>query len=187
MWVGGERQVSLATRVKQQVFQFVELESLPDLPAHSDFGASRTTRGDEQTYLRRRVAARFAEADISGAVRELASSDGLAPQDDTTLADLRSKHPPAPNDLELPDPPSDVEVPMVASEADTKRAFPSGILWWPGWPPPESFEGIDWPCLSGGRVTVSDHCNQVHQYDFERRSAWFCTGNFLWCYFVCLK
>ena len=124
---GGERQVSLATRVKQQVFQFVELESLPDLPAHSDFvaGASRTTRGDEQAYLRRRVAAKFAEADISGAVRELASSDGLAPQDDITLADLRSKHPPAPNDLELPDPPSDVEVPMVASEADTKRAINS--------------------------------------------------------------
>ena len=124
---GGERQVSLATRVKQQVFQFVDLESLPDLPAHSDFvaGASRTARGDEQAYLRRRVAAKFAEADISGAVRELASSDGLAPQDDTTLADLRSKHPPAPNDLVLPDPPSDVEVPMVASEADTKRAINS--------------------------------------------------------------
>ena len=41
-------------------------------------------RGGDET-LKRRVAAKFAEGDVSGAVRELASAEGLAPQDGDTL------------------------------------------------------------------------------------------------------
>ena len=36
------------------------------------------------------------EGDVSGAVRELASAEGLAPQDGDTLRALKEKHPSAP-------------------------------------------------------------------------------------------
>ena len=41
------------------------------------------------------VAAKFAEGDVSGAVRELASTEGLTPQDGDTLRALKEKHPSA--------------------------------------------------------------------------------------------
>ena len=43
--------------------------------------------------LRRRVDAKFSEGDVSGAVRELSGSDGLAPRKEETLRVLQSKHP----------------------------------------------------------------------------------------------
>ena len=62
----------------------------------------RLIRGGDET-LKRRVAAKFAEGDVSGAVRELASAEGLAPQDADTLRALKEKHPSAPENLSLPD------------------------------------------------------------------------------------
>ena len=77
--------------------------------------------GDET--LKRRVAAKFAEGDVSGAVRELASAEGLAPQDGDTLGALKEKHPSAPENLSLPDPPDGSVVPAVASEEDARKGI----------------------------------------------------------------
>ena len=49
--------------------------------------------------LKRRVAAQFVEGEVRGAVRELASAEGLAPQDGDTLRALKEKHPSAPENL----------------------------------------------------------------------------------------
>ena len=64
----------------------------------TDLPAVRVTtrRGDEvrggDETLKRRVAAKFTEGDVSGAVRELASAEGLALQDGDTLRALKEKH-----------------------------------------------------------------------------------------------
>ena len=82
-------------------------------------GRYRVRGGDET--LKRRVAAKFPEGDASGAVRELASAEGSAPQDGDTLRALKEKHPPAPKNLNLPDPPDGSKVPAVAKEDVRKR------------------------------------------------------------------
>ena len=69
-------------------------------------------RGLDDT-LKRRVAAKFAEGDGSGAVRELASVEGLAPQDGDTLRALKQKHTSSPENLSLSDPPDGYVVPAV--------------------------------------------------------------------------
>ena len=111
---GGGRQVSLSTLVRQQVAQFWENTDLPveQVSPRSRYGV----RGGDET-LKRRVAAKFAEGDVSGAVRKLASAEGLAPQDGDTLiyTALKEKHPSAPENFSLPDPPDGSVVPAVAS------------------------------------------------------------------------
>ena len=74
---GGVRQVSLSTLVRQQVARFIEGT---DLPAVKVTTRRRDgVRGGDETLKR------FAEGDVSGAVRKLASAEGLAPQDRDTL------------------------------------------------------------------------------------------------------
>ena len=82
--------------------------------------------GDET--LKRRVAAKFAEGDVSGAVRELASAEGLPPQDGDTLRALKEKHPSAPENLSLLDPPDGSVVHVVALEEDVRKGFLSFML-----------------------------------------------------------
>ena len=62
---------------------------------------------------------------MSGAVRELASAEGLAPQDRDTLRALKEKHPSAPENLSLPDKPDGSVVPAVATEEDVRKAIMS--------------------------------------------------------------
>ena len=71
------------------------------------------------------MAAKFAEGDVGGAVRELASSDGLAPLSPATEADLRAKHPPAPQDLAFPDPPCNSLPVAIATTDDVLKAITS--------------------------------------------------------------
>ena len=83
-----------------------------DLPVVQVIPRTRyAVRGGDET-LKRRVAAKFADGDVSGAVRELASADGLAPQDGDKLRALKEKHPSAPENLSLPDPPDGSVVPQ---------------------------------------------------------------------------
>ena len=60
---------------------------------------------------------------MNGAVRELASAEGLAPQDGDTLRALKEKHPSAPGNFSLPDPPDGSVVPAVASEEDVRKGI----------------------------------------------------------------
>ena len=65
---GGGRQLSLSTLVRQQVAQFLEKKDLPVVQV-----TPRTRYGvlGGNGTLKRRVASKFAEGDVSGAVREL--------------------------------------------------------------------------------------------------------------------
>ena len=71
------------------------------------------------------VSARFAEGDIKGAVRLLASFERVAPQNDATLEALRQKHPPSPDDLDLPAPSNDENPHTIASVEDMRKAISS--------------------------------------------------------------
>ena len=70
--------------------------------------------GDE-TFKRRVASGQICRGQCEGAVRELASTEGLAPQDGDTLRVLKEKNPSAPENLSLPDPPDGSVVPAVAS------------------------------------------------------------------------
>ena len=117
---GGGKQVSLSTLVRQKVAQFMENTDLPvvQVTPKTRYGV----RGGDET-LKRRVAAKFAEGYGSGAVRELALAEGLAPQDGDTLRTLKEKHPSAPENLSLPDPPDGSLIPAVASEEDVRKGI----------------------------------------------------------------
>ena len=117
---GGGRQVSLSTLVRQQVAQFMGNTDLPvvQVTPRTRYGV----RGGDET-LTRRVAAKFAEGDVSGTVRQLASAESLAPQDGDTLRALKQKHFLAPRNLSLPDPPDGSVVPAVASEEDVRKGI----------------------------------------------------------------
>ena len=119
---GGSAGPSLTTRVKRQVRDFLELDGLVAPERRDRRGGS----GDGDLNLRRRVAGKFADGDIRGAVRLLASSEGIAPHDEATLGLLERKHPPAPSDLSLPGPPGvDGPTPTLASEEDVRKALAS--------------------------------------------------------------
>ena len=83
-----------STLVRQQVAGFMESTDLPTVQVTTS-RRDRVRGGDET--LKRREAAKFAEGDVSGAVREMA--DGLAPQDGDTLRALKEKHLSAPENL----------------------------------------------------------------------------------------
>lgn len=123
----GRQSVSLTTRIKRQVLDFMQVDRLiaPEVRVNRRKGSS-----DGDTKLKARVAGKFAEGDLRGAVRLLASTEEIAPRDENTIAALKQKHPSAPDDLELPAPP-DVDFPpsFIASEDDVRRAiasFPTG-------------------------------------------------------------
>ena len=118
-----DRSISLTTRVKRQVQEFLQMDRL-ELPEKIDHKSSKN--GDKDLKLKRNVAAKFADGDLKGAVRLLASSEGVAPRDDNTLRLLKLKHPPSPADLALPDPPGEDEaLPAVAGEGDIRNALSS--------------------------------------------------------------
>ena len=62
---------------------------------------------------------------MTGAVRELTSAEGLEQQDGDTLRALKEKHPSAPDNLSLPDPPDGSVVPAVATEENVRKAITS--------------------------------------------------------------
>jgi len=72
--------------------------------------------------LRRRVEAKLADGDVSGAVRLATSNDALAPFDET-LSGLQSKHPPTPPDLDFPEQPDDSSEVLSVSCAVVARAI----------------------------------------------------------------
>ena len=117
------RSVSLATRVKRQVSAFLGTDSL-EYPT-DDFLNIGVRQGDPDRGLKRSVSAKFADGDIKGAVRLLASSEGHAPKNEETLRLLQQKHPPAPGDLSLPDPPGDEYPTNTVSGEDIRKALAS--------------------------------------------------------------
>ena len=113
---------SLTTRVKRQVQEFAELNRLL-APERADLEEFRNDSDDSK--LKKRVAAKFSDGDLKGAVRLLASTEKVAPKDDRTIELLQQKHPPAPEDLSLPEPPSQDDPTPVVSSDDVRKALAS--------------------------------------------------------------
>ncbi|XP_047738934.1 zinc finger X-chromosomal protein-like [Hyalella azteca] len=110
---------SLTTVVKRQIRAFIESDHLV-----APEERVRRESGNGNQELGRRVASRLADGDIRGAVRMLASSDDIAPRDDRTREELRQKHPPAPEDLSLPEPAGeDYPPPSIVGEGDVRKAI----------------------------------------------------------------
>ena len=119
----GPRSLSLTTRVKKQISELLEANRLV---TPENTRVRRDSIGDGEATLKRAVAAKFADGDLRGAVRVLASTEVHAPVDDRTLGLLQQKHPPAPDNLSLPNPPDDdYPAPIVATEEDVRKALAS--------------------------------------------------------------
>ena len=96
----------------------MESSDLPAVQATSRMTSGIFARDDTPN---RRVAAKFAIADVNGAVREPGSAEGLASQDGDTLRALKKKHPSAPENLSLLNPPDGSVVPAVATEEEVRN------------------------------------------------------------------
>ena len=112
---------SLTSKVKKQISTYMESGELPSLPLNDRIHRVYTDKDD---HLKKRVAAKFADGDIRGAVRTISSMDGVAPHNSNTLEKLRAKHPNAPDDIKLPESPDDNLVgPMIATPEQIKKAI----------------------------------------------------------------
>ena len=83
----------------------------------------------KEEILKNRVDAKFAENDLRGAIRELASDDTLAPNNSETLNKLKERHPVAPIGILLPDAPENDDAHIPVSPDSVKTAilsFPAG-------------------------------------------------------------
>ena len=120
------RCVSLATRVKRQVTEFLCSAGLPDPGQLPEVTPRENDSAVSEQRLRGSVSTKFAEGDIRGAVRLLSSAEAQAPEDENTYALLKGKHPPSPSDLSMPAPPEDgLHTPAVCGEEDVRRALAS--------------------------------------------------------------
>lgn len=77
---------------------------------------SAARNSDER--LQRSVSLKLQDGDVRGAIRLLASDDQLARDSDDVFEALKAKHPPRPEDLDLPPAPNDCTRACLASEAD---------------------------------------------------------------------
>jgi hypothetical protein len=82
---------------------------------------------DPEFRVARQIEAKLADFDIRGAIRILASSEGIAPFSQETFSALKEKHPLATYDLEYPEPPNTPTL-FVESEEVAKAvaSFPNG-------------------------------------------------------------
>jgi hypothetical protein len=121
-------QPALATIVKRQVAEFLASDGLPAPQDRAD--GPRRQPGEDGDRLRQRVAAKFADGDVRGAVRVLASGEGFAERTPGTIHALMEKHPPSPPDQEMPPPPDDQLAPpivvTVEEVAASVASFPPG-------------------------------------------------------------
>ena len=130
-------QKSLSTRIKNQIVHYMDTDALPEVERSDASANPRNSARMPPTHaenadrsLRRRVAGKFADNDVRGAVRLLASTEGFAGRGDDVVDALREKHPSSPDDLNLPAPPENSQMtPKVATKKEITSAvnsFPSG-------------------------------------------------------------
>ena len=81
------------------------------------------TTFSNEAALSRRVQRKCADGDIRAALRLLTTSDSISLPSDEVIAALRSKHPPAAPDENLPEPPNPDQHRLIATEADMLAAI----------------------------------------------------------------
>ena len=124
-------QPSLATKIKNQVAWYMAGEDrLPEPPELQADRVRNQCEDEDGKHLKRRVAAKFADGDVKGAVRLLASGEGFAGHGEEVVTALKAKHPPAPEDLDLPPPPNEQLAPPVTISVEEMvsavTSFPAG-------------------------------------------------------------
>ena len=97
---------SLTSKLKDQVFNYMHANDNSDFLQNIDVvrrkDMSAAKDPDNHERLKRRVTAKLADHDVTGAIRIMSSSDEITSPCEEVLKALKSKHPPAPEDLSLP-------------------------------------------------------------------------------------
>lgn len=130
--------------------------------------------------LSKRVEYKIADGDIKGAVRILSSTDTLSPQNESTLSQLKMKHPPPSREMVFPDPPGKDIEPLVVSERDiffSIKSFPNG-----------SGSGIDGLLpqhLKDLTLPSTGNVNSLIKLHAVRESAIRLYHSHVWCIIVC--
>ena len=122
--------VSLTTKIKRQITQYMDgtdtqtYAQLEDRPGGHTSSSRRRRQPSEGEELKKRVGAKLSDGDVKGALRLLTSSNTIALPSDENIACLKTKHPDAPVDLDLPPGPDrELEPPAQVSEADITAAI----------------------------------------------------------------
>ena len=129
---GGKKQPSLATSVNRQIESFLEDPFCPlDSSSSSSRHNTETRKIRNEDIRAKLVGKKLANFDIKGAVRLISSDDRILQFDQTTLSQLRSKHPDPHSDSDFPSPPSRDEIAeaMQLTEIQVQKAiqsFPGG-------------------------------------------------------------
>ena len=126
---------SLTTKVKRSIAAYMNGNAVNSNPAVTILSEEEYTKRKEfrgkatdkhqapspqkaDERLKRRVALKLQDGDVRGAIRLLASADCIAQDSDDVSEALRAKHPPSPEDLDLPPGPDDDTQPFLATETD---------------------------------------------------------------------
>ena len=140
--------LSLATLLKRQITNFMNSEWLPEFPLASDdnqrshnsyvaasnpnndvINLSQDESVDTEDRLRKRINRKFQDMDIRGAIREIASTEGLAPFSEETYLKLLERHPTGTDDALPPEPNNDIHPTPIVSTENVRKAilsFPAG-------------------------------------------------------------
>ena len=122
----GQAKTSLATKIRAQINSYMDGNSLPDTVVNSNHRQGPRANSDES--LGRRVASKLADFDIKGAVRIIASDNTFAGYGEDVTAALREKHPPSPENLNLPPAPDATTPPLHATQEQVMgglKSFPT--------------------------------------------------------------
>ena len=148
---------SLVTKIKNQISVFMNSNFPP-----SEFPFQLRKRNSKpkpkEEILKNRVDAKFAENDLRGAIRELASDDTLAPNNSETLNKLKERHPLAPNGIFLPDTPEndDAHIPLSSDSVKTAiLSFPAGSAGGPDGLKPGHLKHLIFASEAGNRLLES--------------------------------
>jgi hypothetical protein len=133
-----QRQPSYATRIKSQIANYVRSDSIPNHQfAHPHARTVKKASSEESRTkaMSKRVSAKLSDMDIRGAIRALCSEDDVADCSADVIETLKTKHPPSPEDLQLPPPPDDNMQGYSPTEQEVTAALASF--------PPGSLAGLD--------------------------------------------
>ena len=128
--------ISLTSRIKKQTEDFMNAQWIPRMactPPNPERASSTGNQGGQQQdpdeILRRRIDRKFKDMDIRGAIREISSTEKLAPFSEETLLKLIERHPRG-SDENAPTPPDDgLHHTPLFSTNDIRNAlmsFPAG-------------------------------------------------------------
>ena len=170
------QKVSLTTSVKNQLQSFVVQPIIME-NIHAVTGSAPVI--NDNLKLKKCVETKIADGDITGAVRILSSDTTLAPFNEEVAEALRSKHPPAPCDLQLPAAPDDSTEPLRENVKRSIRSFNPGSAAGPDKLSP-TLEGINFTTDRRTRYPASDCSHFPSQSNVVWIDPQLHSASFLW-------